>query len=131
MASSLLQFADILELKQNADLVILSACDTGLGTLKRAEGIIGLTRAFLHGGASSVVVSLWQVEDQSTALLMQKFHEHLKNGEDKDKALQQAKLDVMKSQLQLKATGQVESLTSPFFWAPFVLIGDWLPIPNN
>lgn len=130
-SKGLLQFSDILELKQNADLVILSACDTGLGQLKGGEGIIGLTRAFLYSGASSAVVSLWKVEDQSTALLMQKFHERLKSGQNKDEALRQAKLDIMKTQIQLKATGSQESLAAPFFWAPFILIGDGGPIHLN
>ena len=126
-----LQFLDILELKQNADLVILSACDTGLGKLKRAEGLIGLTRAFLYGGASSVVVSLWKVQDQSTALFMQKFHERLKSGQSKDEALRQAKLDIMKTRVQLRATGNQESLAAPFFWAPFILVGDAGPLRLN
>jgi CHAT domain-containing protein len=101
----LLRFTDILELKQHADLVVLSACDTGLGQLREAEGIIGLTRAFLYGGASSAVVSLWKVEDQSTGLLMQEFHRRLKAGQSKEEALREAKLKIMNTQILLKATG--------------------------
>jgi len=131
-SKGLLRFSDILQLKQSAELVILSACETGLGQLKDGEGIVGLTRAFLQGGAASAVVSLWRVEDQSTSLLMQKFHERLKGGQSKEEALRDAKLEIMKTQIQLKATGNVESLASPFFWAPFVLIGNGGPInlPN-
>ena len=130
-SSGLLRFADILELKQNADLVILSACDTGLGEFKQGEGIIGLSRAFLYGGAASAVVSLWKVEDQSTSLLMQNFHERLKAGQSKEEALRQAKLAIMKMQIELKATGNKESLAAPYFWAPFVPFGDSGPLGAN
>ncbi|MFQ5875316.1 MAG: CHAT domain-containing protein [Dehalococcoidia bacterium] len=119
----LLQFADILDLNLNADLVVLSACSTGLGRLRQGEGIVGLTRAFLYAGASSVVVSLWKVEDQSTSLLMEHFYERLKQGESEAEALRQAKLDVMRSTVELKAIGMHQSLASPFYWAPFVLVG--------
>jgi CHAT domain-containing protein len=118
----LLQLADILDLKLNADLVVLSACNTGLGRLRRGEGIVGLTRGFLYAGASSVVVSLWKVEDQSTSLLMERFYQRLKQGESKSEALRQAKLDVMRATIELKAIGMRQSLASPFYWAPFILV---------
>jgi CHAT domain-containing protein len=120
----LLQFSDILELKLNADLVVLSACDTGLGKLREGEGIIGLTRAFLYAGASSTVVSLWKVEDQSTSLLMEQFHLRLKQGVSKAEALRQAKLEILNSTIDLKAIGTRQSLAAPFYWAPFILVGD-------
>jgi CHAT domain-containing protein len=129
--AGMLRFSEILELKQNAELVILSACETGLGELKAGEGMIGLTRAFLYSGASSAVVSLWKVEDQSTALLMEKFHGRLKRGESKEEALRQAKLEIMKTRVKLAATGTQESLAAPFFWAPFILVGDRGPINFN
>ena len=62
-SSGLLQFSDILRLNLNADMVVLSACETGLGQLRDGEGVVGLTRAFFYAGASSAVVSLWKVED--------------------------------------------------------------------
>ena len=127
-AEGLLQLSDILDLKLDADLVVLSACETGLGKLRYGEGIIGLTRAFLYAGASSAVVSLWKVDDQSTSLLMEKFYQWLKKGANKAEALRQAKLEILNSQIELKALGDVQSLASPFFWAPFILIGDWEPI---
>jgi CHAT domain-containing protein len=126
--NGLLQFSDILELKLNADLVVLSACETGLGQLREGEGIVGLTRAFFYAGASSAIVSLWKVEDQSTALLMEKFYQHLRNGKDKTEALRQAKLEIIKTSIALKATGSQHSLAAPFFWAPFILAGDSGPI---
>lgn len=129
--ASLLQFSDILGLKLDADLVVLSACDTGLGTLKNGEGIIGLTRAFLYAGASSTVVSLWTVQDQSTSLLMEHFYKNLKRGLSKAEALRQAKLEIMRSKVNLKATGMRQDLASPFYWAPFILVGDWEPIRDK
>ena len=126
----LLQFSDILELKLNADLVVLSACETGLGNLHQGEGIVGLTRAFFYAGASSAVVSLWKVEDQSTSLLMEKFYQWLKKGTNKADALRQAKLEILNSKIELKALGDVQSLASPFYWAPFILIGDPAPLRN-
>jgi CHAT domain-containing protein len=123
--SGLLQFADILELKLNADLVVLSACDTGLGRLREGEGIVGLTRAFLYAGASAVVASLWEVEDQSTSVLMEQFYRRLKQGESKAEALRQAKLDVLQAMIDLRALGTRQSLAPPFYWAPFILVGDW------
>jgi CHAT domain-containing protein len=126
-----LQFSDILTLKLNADLVVLSACETGLGKYHDGEGIVGLTRAFFYAGASSAVVSLWKVEDQSTALLMERFYQRLKTGQNKAQALRQAKLEIIGSSIKLKATGTEESLAAPFFWAPFILIGDWEPIHFN
>ncbi|HKZ02954.1 MAG TPA: CHAT domain-containing protein, partial [Pyrinomonadaceae bacterium] len=126
-----LQFSDILGLELNADLVVLSACDTALGQLKNGEGIVGLTRAFLYAGASSTVVSLWKVEDQSTSFLMERFYQYLKRGLSKTEALRQAKLATMRSTIDLKATGMRQDLASPFFWAPFILVGDWGPIQAN
>jgi len=122
--AALLEFADVLDLKLNADLVVLSACETGLGTLREGEGIVGLTRAFMYAGASSVVVSLWRVEDQSTSLLMERFYKRLKQGQGKAEALRQAKLEVMNATIELRAIGKPEQLASPFYWAPFILVGE-------
>ena len=120
----LLQLGDILNLRLQADLVVLSACNTGLGKLREGEGIVGLTRAFMYAGASSVVVSLWRVEDQSTSLLMERFYKRLKQGQGKAEALRQAKLELMQETIELKATGMREQLASPFYWAPFILVGE-------
>jgi CHAT domain-containing protein len=111
-----LQAAEIFNLKLNADLVVLSACQTGLGKLVRGEGMVGLTRAFMYAGTPSVLVSLWSVSDMSTATLMGEFYKNLiKNKLSKTDALR-------KSQLTLIAGGKY---AHPFYWAPFVLIGDW------
>jgi CHAT domain-containing protein/Tfp pilus assembly protein PilF len=122
--SNLLKFSDILELKLNADLVTLSACETGLGELRTGEGLIGLARAFMYAGSSSVLVSLWKVEDQSTSLLMELFYRGLKRGLSKAEALRQAKIELINTKLYLKSLDMQQSLASPFYWAPFVIFGD-------
>jgi CHAT domain-containing protein len=125
MATGLLDFSDILELRLNADLVVLSACNTHLGALRQGEGIVGLTRAFLYAGASSSVVSLWKVEDQATSIFMEKFYRRLKRGDNKVEALRRAKMEMLKTSVEHKGLGQRVSLASPFFWAAFILVGDW------
>jgi len=111
-----LQATEIFNLKLNADMVVLSACQTGLGKLVRGEGMVGLTRAFMYAGTPSVLVSLWSVSDISTATLMGEFYKNLiKNKLSKTEALRRAQLTLMID----------EKYSHPFYWAPFVLIGDW------
>ena len=112
----LLQAQEIFNLKLNADLVVLSACQTGLGKLVRGEGIVGLTRAFMYAGTPSVLVSLWSVSDISTAILMGEFYKYLiKNKLCRTDALRKAQLSLIND----------PKFAHPFYWAPFVLIGDW------
>jgi len=112
----LLQATEIFNLKLNADLVVLSACQTGLGKLVRGEGMVGLTRAFMYAGTPTVMVSLWSVSDMSTAALMGEFYKNLiKNKLFKTDALRKAQLTLMTD----------EKYAHPFYWAPFILIGDW------
>jgi CHAT domain-containing protein len=110
----ILQMNEIFNLDLNADLVVLSACQSGLGKLVRGEGIIGLTRAFMYAGASSVVVSLWNVRDVSTAEFMNRFYRHLREGKSQPEALRQAKLDMIRSERPV--------YRFPYFWSPFVII---------
>jgi CHAT domain-containing protein/tetratricopeptide (TPR) repeat protein len=110
----LLQMRDIFDLKLGADLVVLSACRTGLGEELRGEGLIGLPRAFLYAGAASVMVSLWQVDDRSTPRLMIAFYRRLLASGDAAAALQLAKLDLL----------QQSSSSFPYYWAPFILLGE-------
>lgn len=98
-----------------ADLVVLSACETGLGGETKNEGIVGLTRALQYAGARSVVVSLWEIADESTARLMVELYRQRKAGKSKDEALRQAQLTLLRSKTN----------ADPFYWAPFVLAGDW------
>jgi CHAT domain-containing protein len=106
---------EIVDMKLNADLVVLSACQSGLGKLVRGEGMIGLTRAFLYAGAGSVVVSLWKVDDLATSRFMQKFYKRMQEGAGIPDALRQAKLDMLSS--------GVPAYRNPFYWAPFVVTG--------
>lgn len=111
----ILQVREIFQLELSADLVVLSACDTGSGRLMSGEGVVGLSRAFFYAGASSLVVSLWQVSDRSTERLMTTLYEGLERGEDRAAALR-------RSQLALIDGGGRQA--APFHWAPFVLLGE-------
>jgi CHAT domain-containing protein len=111
----ILQMNEIFNLKLDADLVVLSACRTGLGRIVRGEGIIGLVRAFLYAGSSGVVMSLWNVQDQSTAGLMKGFYKHMKDGRGSSEALRMAKLDRIHSHRPV--------YRHPYYWAAFVLAG--------
>jgi len=102
---------EVFGLDLNARLVTLSACQTGLGDISNGDELIGLSRAFLYAGTPAVIVSLWSVADDPTALLMTRFYEHMKQNSLQE-ALTLAQRDVLK---QYK---------NPFFWAPFQLIGN-------
>jgi CHAT domain-containing protein len=123
--SDVLKMSEIFDLRLNADLVVLSACETARGKLSRGEGIVGLTSAFLFAGSRSVIASLWNVSDESTSLFMKSFYASLKSGRSKADALREARLQTMRRQIKSAVTGEQESLASPYFWAPFVLIGEW------
>jgi CHAT domain-containing protein/tetratricopeptide (TPR) repeat protein len=111
----LLQAREIRDLPIRSKLVVLSACETGMGSLRGEEGIASLERAFLYAGAESVVANLWTADDVYTAHLMALFYTHLAKGEDRSVALQRAKLESMR-RLGTRAT--------PFYWAGFVIVGD-------
>ena len=96
-------------------MVTLSACETGLNESKPGDELIGLTRSIIYAGAASVIVSLWSVYDPSTRELMIEFYKELKDGKSKATALQQAQIKIM----------QKEEYSHRYFWAPFVLVGDW------
>ncbi|MBS1807013.1 MAG: CHAT domain-containing protein [Acidobacteria bacterium] len=107
---------EVYNLKLQADLVTLSACQTGLGKEVRGEGIVGMTRGLMYAGAARVVVSLWNVDDDATAALMERFYRGiLKNGLRPAAALRAAQIALWKQQ-QWKA---------PYFWAAFGLQGEW------
>jgi tetratricopeptide (TPR) repeat protein len=108
---------EIFNLKErmDADLVTVSACQTGVSDRKPGDELVGLTRSLLYAGASSVVVSLWSVAAHSTMEQMEEFYIHLKDGKDKATALQQAMIKIMMK----------PEYSHPYFWAPFLLVGDW------
>ncbi len=107
---------DLYNYSLNADMVVLSACETGIGKLRRGEGIVSLARAFAYAGAKSIFTTLWQVSDAKTAELMRLFYKNLKKGMGKDAALRQAKLDFLKNN-----KGEA---SHPFYWAGMIGIGD-------
>ena len=121
--NGLLQAWEILEgVRIDADLVTLSACETGLGKDLGGEGLLGLTRAFQYAGARSVLASLWRVEDQATGELMKRFYTELRLGRTKDEALRAAQLQLIGSAAE---PGALADLSHPRQWAAFELIGDW------
>ena len=111
----LLQVREIRDLPLNADLVTLSACDSGNGRLLGEEGIASLERAFLLAGAKSVIASLWTADDTYTIVLMKRLYQHLVDGSDNAAALRQAKLDLLR---------EFGDQAFPVFWAGFTLVGD-------
>jgi CHAT domain-containing protein len=109
---------EVFNLHLGSPLVMLSACETGLGKEKRGEGVMGLTRAFMYAGAPTVGVSLWSVADKSTADLMTDFYKRLLStgeGTTSSSALRGAQLAMISG----------KRYSAPFYWAPFVLVGDW------
>lgn len=104
-----------------AEMVVLSACETGIGELAEGEGIMSLGRAFTYAGARSLVMSLWEVNDASTAEIMTQFYANLSQGMSKDEALRKAKLSYLDQSSALKS--------QPYFWAAFIANGDMKPLP--
>ncbi len=113
---------EVFNLHLGSPLVMLSACETGLGKEKRGEGVMGLTRAFIYAGAPTVGVSLWSVADKSTADLMADFYRRLLSTPSSGPAGVSASAAMRDAQLAM-ITGKKYS--APFYWAPFVLVGDW------
>ena len=120
LENNFLQAYEISKLQLNADLVVLSACETGYGKFEKGNGIASLARAFMYAGASSLVVSLWQVNDYSTAIIMRAFYKNLSTGMDKAEALRAAKFQYLKE--------SQAPLNHPAFWSPFIQMGDSQPI---
>lgn len=115
-----LQAYEISRLNLQAQLVVLSACETGYGVFEQGEGVLSLARSFMYAGVPSLVVSLWSVDDASTALLMKSFYNYLAEGLPKDEALRLAKLDFFEQ--------EDERLFHPFFWASFIQLGTTQPV---
>ncbi|HYH46598.1 MAG TPA: CHAT domain-containing protein, partial [Thermoanaerobaculia bacterium] len=114
--NGLLRTSEIYDLRLPADLVVLSACETALGKEIKGEGIVGLSHAFFHAGAARLLVSLWRVDDEATAALMTSFYRGLLHeGLSAPEALRKAQLELRNG----------SRWRSPYFWAGFVLQGDW------
>mgnify|MGYP000364076921 CR=1 FL=1 len=127
LADRRLTLAEIARLQLNADLVVLSGCETGRGQLRGGD-LLSLASGFLGAGVRSLLVSLWRVEDNVAALLMGHFYTALRAGQSRTNALRSAQLAL------LSASGEADDLPKlyahPAFWAPFTLLGNWLDLPN-
>jgi CHAT domain-containing protein len=111
-----LRLHDIFNLRLPAELVVLSACQTGLGKEVKGEGLVGLTRGFMYAGAARVVASLWRVDDAATAELMKRFYRRmLQDGMRPAAAMRAAQIEMWKK----------PQWQSPFYWGGFVLQGEW------
>ncbi|MEZ4774535.1 MAG: CHAT domain-containing tetratricopeptide repeat protein [Bacteroidia bacterium] len=117
-----LYISDLYALNLNADMVVLSACESGTGKLLHGEGISSLARGFSYAGAGSLLTTLWAINDQKTADFMKDFYEKIHEGMTKDEALQQTKI-------QYLATHD-NYYSHPFFWAAYIGIGDMKPMQN-
>ena len=113
------------DLRLDADLVVLSACQTALGDDLGGEGIVSLSRAFQVAGARTVAASLWTVADDSTAELMIRFHSYLLDGLSKDRALQEAQIDLIRGRPGPDGEPADPRYAAPYHWAAFQLFGDW------
>lgn len=111
--AGIMQVGSIYSLSLNADMVTLSSCESGLGKIINGEGIMGFTRAFTYAGAKSIVVSLWNVNDQATSLLMKKFYKGTFKKQSKSSALQKSQIKILKN----------KKTEAPYYWAPFILYG--------
>ncbi|HEY9632202.1 MAG TPA: tetratricopeptide repeat protein [Coleofasciculaceae cyanobacterium] len=111
-----LRLHDVFNLNLPAELVVLSACQTGLGQLVKGEGLVGLTRGFMYAGAPRVLVSLWSVDDEATSELMNRFYKKmLQEGQKPAAALRSAQIEMW----------QHKQWQAPYYWAAFTLQGEW------
>jgi CHAT domain-containing protein len=116
LSDRMLTVKDIFSMIIKANLLVLSACQTGLNEQKPGDELIGLTRAFLYSGTGSIMVSLWSVSADSTLKLIESFYTKIKNEKmSKAEALQKAQIEMIRD----------ERYAHPYYWAPFILIGDW------
>ncbi len=111
---------EIKESKLNASLAVLSACETGAGKYQRGEGVVSLGRGFMYAGVPSVVMTLWKLNDQSATELISDFYANLQAGQQKDKALRNAKIKYLEKSNGMSA--------HPALWACFIQLGDYSPI---
>lgn len=116
-----LYISELYGLRSNAELAVLSACNTGVGGMESGKGVVSLSEAFMYAGIPSTVSSLWSAPDQATKEIMISFYGYLKEGLPKSSALQQAKLDYLKNTSN-------DKLKHPYYWAAFVLYGNDAPV---
>ncbi|MDC0230327.1 CHAT domain-containing protein [Aureispira] len=118
----ILSASELYGMHLNAELAVLSACNSGMGKLVKAKGIIGVASGFAYAGVPNIVISKWSVSDWSTLLIMKYFYKNLKTGMPKDEALQLSKIKYLND---YKGN---ENLLAPFFWGAFILNGNTDPI---
>ncbi len=120
---NLLNTQEIYNMKLNARMAVLSACNTGTGQLRKGEGVMSLARGFLYAGCPSLIMTLWEVDDKSSAIIMKNFYRFLKKGKSKDEALRMAKLKHLENADPFKA--------HPYFWLSYVVVGNQSPLYNG
>ena len=108
-----LRMSEVMGMRMNADLVALTACQTGIGKDLSGEGVMGMGRAFQFAGAKSVLTSLWSVSEQSSVMLVEQLFKRLKDGKGKLEALKEAREHI-----------RSQGYDHPFFWASFILVGE-------
>lgn len=114
---------EIKELDLHADLVVLSACETGSGKYQRGEGVVSIGRSFMYAGTPALLMTLWKLNDQTGSFIIAEFYKNIQAGMTKDEAIRQAKL-IYLNQASM-------SSAHPFLWAPFIQVGDFSPISIN
>jgi CHAT domain-containing protein len=110
------------------ELVVLSACETGVGEVRNGDGVYGLRRALVIAGAQSEVMSLWRVDDDATRDLMVAYYRRLLRGEGRSEALRAVQLEMLRGGRLERASGASAGRSHPFYWASFILSGDWRPL---
>lgn len=122
-----LHLYELYNLRLNANMAVLSACETGVGKNIKGEGMMSLARGFAYAGCPSVIMSLWSIDDKSTSMIINKFYERLAQGKSKDIALRDAKLSLIQSSDPV--------LSNPYYWAGLVVVGNTdplkIPPPEN
>jgi len=122
--SNILYIKDLYNTTLNADMVTLSACQTGIGKLQKGQGMMSLSKGFFYAGAKSLVNTLWKINDKSSVKLMEYFYESLSEGKNKKEALRNAKLKYLE-------TTEDNLLRHPYYWSAFVVSGDIAPITRT
>ncbi|MEL7004467.1 MAG: CHAT domain-containing protein, partial [Bacteroidota bacterium] len=123
LSDGILYSHEILNMEINAEMVVLSACNTGIGEINEGEGALSLASSFFYSGAKSVVMSQWPANDLSTSKLMGSFYTYLDQGMTKSAALRQAKLDYIRDESKI--------VTHPYFWSQFVIYGKNAPVKRD
>ncbi len=120
----LLYVNDLYAMNINAEMVTLSACKSGVGDLKKGEGLLSLSRAFFYAGAKSLVYTLWNINDSSSSEIMEKFYENLSDGASKDEALRNAKLTFLEKHKE-------DNFKHPYYWSSFIISGNTTPLVSD